>query len=116
MLKTLKVAVHGTDNHSLSHFYYASLEPPRTDKEEQTADEIAKVYAAITMNPILLDPSTDLPFKFDGYDIINEDRSFRMNSGAWKRRGRIYADTMSGLTNIIVSDPQAVAGVYVREF
>lgn len=116
MLKTLKVAVHGTDNHSLSHFYYASLEPPRTDKEEQTADEIAKVYAAITMNPILLDPSTDLPFKFDGYDIINEDRSFRMKSGAWKRRGRIYADTMSGLTNIIVSDPQAVAGVYVREF
>ena len=37
-----------------------------------------------------------------------------MKSGAWKRRGRIYTDVMSDLTNIIVSDPQAVAGVYVR--
>lgn len=114
MLKTLRVAIHGTDNHSLSHFYYASLEPPRTDMEERSADRIAKVYASIMVNPILLNPSTVLPFKLDGCDIINEDRSFRMETGAWKRRGRIYADTMSGLTNILVSDPQAVAGVYVR--
>ena len=114
MLKTFKVAIHGTENHSLSHFYYASLEPPRTDLEERSADRIAKVYASIKMTPILIDPSTVLPFKLDGCDIINEDRSFRMKSGAWKRRGRIYADVMSGLTNIIVSDPQAVAGVYVR--
>ena len=114
MLKTLKVAVHGTENHTLSHFYYASLEPPRTDMEERSADGIAKVYASIMTSPILLDPSTVLPFKLDRCDIINEDQSFRMETGAWKRRGRIYADTMYGLTNIIVSDPQAVAGVYVR--
>ena len=114
MLKTLKVAVHGTENHSLSHFYYASLEPPRTDMEERSADRIAKVYASIMVTPTLIDPSTVLPFKLDGCDLINEDQSFRMKSGAWKRRGRIYADVMSDLTNIIVCDPQAVAGVYVR--
>ena len=114
MLKTFKVAIHGTENHSLSHFYYASLEPPRTDVEERSADRIAKVYESIKMTPILIDPSTVLPFKFDGCDIINEDRSFRLNTGVMKRRGRVYTDVMSGLTDIIISDPQAVAGVYVR--
>jgi hypothetical protein len=114
MLRTLKVAIHGTGNHSLSHFYYASLQPPRKDVEEWSADRIADVYASMMMNPVLLNPSTVLPLKFDGCDIINEDRSFRMESGTWKRRGRIYADTMTGLTSIIFSDPEAVAGVYVR--
>jgi hypothetical protein len=118
MLKTLKVAIHGIENHSLSHFYYASLEPPRKDTEEWYADRIAKVYASIMMNPILSD--TGLHFKVDGYDIINEDKSFREESGVEKRRGRIYRDAMSALTNIIVgdTDPEhkhnAVAGVYVR--
>ena len=44
MLKNIKghVAIHGTENHSLSHFYYSSLEPPRTDMEERSADRIAK--------------------------------------------------------------------------
>lgn len=112
MLRTLKVAVHGTENHTLSHFYYASLEPPRTDVEERSANRIAKVYASISMNPVSIDPSTVLPFKLDGCDIINEDGSFRLESGAMKRRGRIFAETMSGLSNIVI-DPQAAAGVYV---
>ena len=116
MLKTLKVAIHGTANHSLSHFYYASLGPPNKDTEERSADGIARVYTSITMNPVLFDPTTVLHFRLDGSDIIDEDRSYRMESGTWKRRGRIYVDAMTGLTNIIVSDPYAVAGVYVREF
>jgi hypothetical protein len=114
MLKTLKIAIHGTDNHSLSHFYYASLVTPRKDMEERSADGIAKVYTSIMMNPTLFNPSTALPFKVDGRDVNNEDRSFRLESGVMKRRGRIFADAMSGLMNIIASDPEAVAGVYVR--
>ena len=116
MLKTLKVAIHGTENHHcLSHFYYASLEPFRNDMEKRSADGIAKVYTSMMTKPILLNPSTALlPFKLDGRDIINEDKSIRMESGVVKRRGRIFADAMSGLTNIIASDPEAVAAVYVR--
>ena len=114
MLKTLKVAIHGIENHSLSHFYYSSLVPPRKDMEERSADGIAKVYTSIMTNPTLFNPSTALPFKVDGRDVNNEDRSFRLESGAVKRRGRIFADAMSGLTNIIASDPEALAGVYVR--
>ena len=114
MLKTLKIAIHGIENYSLSHFYYASLVPPRKDAEERSADGIAKVYTSIMMNPTLFNPSTALPFKVDGRDVNNEDRSFRLESGVMKCRGRIFADAMSGLTNIIASDPEAVAAVYVR--
>jgi F-box-like len=115
VLKTFKVAIHGAENHCLSHFYYASLEPPTTEMEARSADRIAKVYACMMKQiPITLDPSCTLPFELDGRDIINEDQSFRMGSGIWKRRGRIYTDIMTRLTSLIVSDPQAVAGVYVR--
>ena len=114
MLKSFKVAVHGIKNHSLSHFYYASLGPPNKDTEERSADGIARVYASILTNPDSYDPSTVLHFKLDGFDIIDEDRTIRMESGAKKQRGRIYVDVMAGLTNIIDSDPYAVAGVYVR--
>jgi hypothetical protein len=43
MLKTLKIAIHGSNNF-LSHFYYASLQPPKTELEAYSANEIAEVY------------------------------------------------------------------------
>jgi hypothetical protein len=120
MLKTFKVALHGIESAAgcLSHFYYASLEPPRTEIELQSANRIAELYALVN-NPVILHPSPSItaselmearqilaPTSPDGDGLLC----------AWDRRRQIYVEVVTGLKDILKSDPLSVAGIYVRAF
>jgi hypothetical protein len=115
MLKTFKVAIHGTENHYLGHFYYASLEPPTTEMEAQSAKRINRVYASIMNDPVILEPSSSITLS-----ELDEARQTLVSPNtdslfaAWDRRRQKYAKIMSHLEDILKSDPHAVAGIYVR--
>ena len=111
MLKTFKVAIHGTEDHYLGRFYYASLEPPTTEMEARSAKRISSVYASMMNDPVISDPSSSItPSELNEasrtlvYPIL----------WAWNRRREKYAKVMSDLKDILESDPHAVAGIYVR--
>jgi hypothetical protein len=86
MLKTLKVAIHGLGDY-LSHFYYASLEPPTSKMEARSADKIAQVYKWM--------------------------KKLKKVSSNPTKRHKTYMGVKTGL-NSLDNDPQCVAGVYVR--
>ena len=115
MLRTFKVAFHGTEDVCLGHFYYSSLEPPTTEMELWSANRIAEIYTSMMNNPLILHPSSSITPS----ELIGAHQSLVSSSSddlprAWDRRRQNYADVMTDLKNLLESDPEAVAGVYVR--